>query len=364
MASYKYKKVRSYNEVNQEAFNSHLEFVKKAGINIINGLYNPELNNNTHSGIYTAFLYSGKSKLKLSYKRGKTWINVQTDLTKDYDDDFKKEVSISGTEAYKYFKRFVKFEDFVPEDLAFEPCKPFSYVNDKYVGKRIDNCIGYDLNKAYLSFCKDLKGPIKFLRYNSFPKEGEVGYDINGEMHIGPSNIMCVYVFTYGLIPGMNRWVEVLSKKIDESEDPKYKKYANFAIGYLVYHHPILRHTIMLKAKFTLESLIDSNTLYSYVDSLVSMVKRPDINLSHNVGDFKVEHEGSFIMLSAGKYQWNTGLDSISAKGVSKGKLINYCKANNKSQEDYKIEDLEFDLDSAEKPWEFDVSKLLIIRRN
>lgn len=365
MVNYKLKKVRTYIEIPPEEFNKHLAYIKSAGINIINGLYDGDLDTRTHSGIYTAFLYKGKSVLKLTYKKGKNkddWHSYWTNLAKIYDDDFEAEEKITGAEAYRYFKRFVKFKDFAPEDLMINVCPPFFYTNDKYIGKRIDNCIGYDLNKAYLSFCKDLKGPIDFLRYNSYPNEGEVGYDISGNMLIGPSNKMCVYVFTYGLIPGMNTWVDKLEEKINTTGDHKYKDYANFAIGYLSKHHPILRHTILLKAKSVMESLIDSNTLLSNTDSIVSMVERPDIPLSKEVGDFKIEHQGSFIFYGKGKYQWNTGLQNISAKGTSKDKIGNYCLQRGKSIEDYKLEDLELDLENAQNPWKFDRNTLEIIR--
>lgn len=365
MAKYQFQKVQVYTEITQEAFNKHLAYIKSAGINIINGLYDRNLDKRTHSGIYTAYLYQGKSWLKLTYKKGKNqedWVSICTNLAQDYNKDFKEGTQIKGAEAYRYFRRFVEIEDFVPEDLAFNPCLPFQYKNDNYIGKRIDNCIGYDLNKAYLSFCKDLKGPIKFLRYNSYPNEGEVGYDAAGNMLIGPSDHMCVYIFTYGLIPGINNWVTKLADKINTTEDPKYKQYANYAIGYLVYHHPILRHTIMLKAESTMKGLIDSNTLYSNTDSLVSMVERPDLTISDQVGDFKIEHQGSFIFYSQGKYQWNTGMQNISAKGVSKGKLINYCKQKGKSLEDYKLEDITEDLERAENPWKFNRSTLKIYR--
>lgn len=48
---------------------------------------------------------------------------------------------------------------------------------------------------------------------------------------------------------------------------------------------------------------MDENTLFSNTDSIVSLVPRPDLKISDNIGDFKIEHQGDFIYLDAYHYQ-------------------------------------------------------------
>lgn len=52
-----------------------------------------------------------------------------------------------------------------------------------------------------------------------------------------------------------------------------------------------------------IKNLMDENTLFSNTDSIVSLVPRPDLKISDNIGDFKIEHKGDFIYLDSYHYQ-------------------------------------------------------------
>lgn len=302
-----------YIEINQHEFNKHLEICEKTLFVNRYGKYQDFITDE----VGAKYFKSGNSKIYLSYKLGGKWNNFMTDLTKIYEEDFEDKV-VDPSRAYGLFKRFVKFEDQL--NIPINVVSPFTYKNPKYINNRYYNCIGYDMNKARLSACKDLVIPDKYIGFGIKPKENEVGFIFDGKPIYGPSNITCDYVFTCKVNEGLNKWYDYVVKKIPEN--PAYwKKVHNYSVGMLRRHNIFIYNCILFKETERMKSLIDENSLWSTTDSIVSLKERPDLKISNEVGDFKIEHQGDFAYTESG-YQWNMDVPKI--KGLSKGKVELY----------------------------------------
>ena len=302
-----------YIEITQHEFNKHLNYCENSMFVNRYGKYQDFITDE----VGAKYFKSGNSKIYLSFKKGGKWFNFMTDLTKQYDEDFEDKV-VDPSRAYGLFKRFVKFKD--EKDIPINVVSPFTYKNLKYINNRYHNCYGYDMNKARLASCKDLLIPDQFVGNGIKPKENQVGFIFDGHPIYGPSNIICDYVFTCKVNDGLNKWVKYVTDKIPENE-AYWKKVHNYSVGMLRRHNIFIYNCIINKEVTVMKSLIDDNSLWSTTDSIVSLVERPDLIISHNVGDFKIEHTGDFAYTDSG-YQWNDGLPTI--KGLSKGKVELY----------------------------------------
>ena len=99
-----------------------------------------------------------------------------------------------------------------------------------------------------------------------------------------------------------------------------------------------------------IKNLMYENTLFSNTDSIVSLVPRPDLKISDNIGDFKIEHKGDFIYLDAYHYQWN----NEEVNGTNNSLQERWEKANNKQFELGKDDFTEF---FNYKPIEFNIER-------
>lgn len=202
------------------------------------------------------------------------------------------------------------------------------YFNSKYSGGRYENCVCYDRRSAYsAAMLEPIPNTNVLPRLNDYVKENEIGFRL---MSHGVSQEQQFYaIFEPGLLadyiyPVMESpfksFVEHFYKKratATGAEADRLKQTLNYAVGYIRRKNPFIHSCILSRARYFIESLIDDDTLYSNTDSIVSRVPRPDIEklVGDKVGEFKVEHKGSFAYNSSG-YQWNYELPSM--RGRSK----------------------------------------------
>lgn len=202
------------------------------------------------------------------------------------------------------------------------------YFNPKLSGHRYENCICYDRRSAYSSAMLE---PIP--NTNVIPRKfGRVGKNEIGfiQMELGYNEESHFYaVFEEGayaeyIYPAIEspfvHFVEHYfnkRKKAKGVEADRIKQTLNYAVGYIRRKNPFIHSCILSRARYYIEKLIDDDTLYSNTDSIVSRVRRPDLDalVGEGVGQFKVEHKGSFAYNASG-YQWNNDLPSI--RGRSK----------------------------------------------
>lgn len=202
------------------------------------------------------------------------------------------------------------------------------YFNEKLSGKRYDKCYCYDRRSAYsAAMLEPIPNTNVLPRRNDYLKKGEIGFrqmehGINNENNfyaIFEEGALAEYIFPAIESP-FKHFVEFYYKKRAKAkgiEADKIKQTLNYAVGYIRRKNPFIHSCILSRARYFIESLIDENTLYSNTDSIISRVRRPDIEelVGNEIGQFKIEHKGSFAYNGSG-YQWN--YENPSIRGRSK----------------------------------------------
>lgn len=242
----------------------------------------------------------------------------------------------AGMNAYACCRRMLGennnlIPNIVPDEILNEYGKnvlPFSaspilYKNDKYE-YMANKAVGYDMNSAY-SFAmlqdmpdtrciKTVKG---LLHYNEgIVTENLIGFNSNGELV--PVGEYAIYRFKK--IPSPFRhFIEYYynmkknAKKPEERE--RAKRILNLAVGYFQRTNPFIRAAIVSGANNLIRSLMDENTIYCNTDSIVSLKRRPELEIGDGIGQWKIEHKGIF-KYEGMNYQWNNELPAY--RGVPK----------------------------------------------
>lgn len=206
--------------------------------------------------------------------------------------------------------------------------KAMLYFNKKYNGKRVQNCISYDANSAYsYAMTKDMPDvrlgfrKCELENRDSIVKKDEIGFVSDcGELLMVKTGFHAEYIFKRvksPFIKFVNHYYDLKKNAKNKVERQAYKDYLTYAVGYILRKNPFLHCAIMCYAREEIENLMDENTLYSNTDSIVSCVRRLDIEerLGTELGQFKIDHKGDFAMLN-GAFQWN--YDTPSYRGLSK----------------------------------------------
>lgn len=202
------------------------------------------------------------------------------------------------------------------------------YFNPKLSGHRYENCVCYDRRSAYsAAMLEPIPDTNVLPRRNDYVKKGEIGFrlmphGINNEQHfyaIFEEGYLADYIYPAIESP-FKSFVEYFYKKRAKAkgvEADRVKQTLNYAVGYIRRKNPFIHSCILSRARYYIESFIDENTLYSNTDSIVSKVPRPDLDalVGEEIGQFKVEHKGSFAYNGSG-YQWNFEMPSM--RGRSK----------------------------------------------
>ena len=202
------------------------------------------------------------------------------------------------------------------------------YFNPKYSGGRYENCVCYDRRSAYsAAMLEPIPNTNVLPKKNTYVGKGEIGFrlmrkGINDEEYfyaLFNEGELAQYVYPAIESP-FKSFVDYFYKKRAKAkgvEADRLKQMLNYAVGYIRRKNPFIHSCILSRARYYIESLIDENTLYSNTDSIISRVPRPDLDalVGNEVGQFKIEHKGSFAFNESG-YQWNKEVPSI--RGRSK----------------------------------------------
>ena len=211
-------------------------------------------------------------------------------------------------------------------DVGYE--SPLLMFNNDYGFEyEIDNCYSYDVNSSYayamLSDMPDCKQGYYIRKIGEMRKvqSDEIGFtNIEGRLMVIESGRVADYIFKRVKSP-FKKFVETYYEQKKNAktklEKQKFKDMLNYAVGYILRKNPFIHACILGNARKYIEQFIDKDTLYSNTDSIVSRVKRPDLEalLGDNVGQFKNDHLGTFRRKN-GAYQW-VGEKPV-ARGISK----------------------------------------------
>lgn len=245
--------------------------------------------------------------------------------------------TVDVVDIIRGFRRHNEVHDIAKEQPQVKElsASPFNYSDKSREGKQIENCYCYDVNSAYGYFLKqDLpdttkplgpglvgKGEIGFMDsgnviYHTDKRTG--GVELRQDMMLVEEGFYAEYRFP--LMPSPycqwvnNRYKEKVTAKTPQQKADAKKKLV-CVVGALQNINPFIRITVVKRANAFIQSLRDENTVYCNTDSLVSTVKRDDIQFGTALGEFKLEHQGKFIYWGL-NYEWEDGADRHSGKVI------------------------------------------------
>lgn len=217
--------------------------------------------------------------------------------------------SNSGLKCFAEFSKYWKLpkastykEKSVDRMFDFETGKyacsasPTLGFNTAYENQVIEDVWEYDLNSAYSSILidkmPDLYHPL-FIRDHKV-KKGYVGFLINEQLTLveegGHADV------TFPLIKSPEKLVEFCMKWFNKKksstgiEKLEAKAMLNLPIGYCQRFNPFLRSYIVHKCNLRILDLIDDNTLFWNTDAIFSKVRRTDLKIGKNIGEFDEIH--------------------------------------------------------------------------
>lgn len=231
-------------------------------------------------------------------------------------------------------KQFVRYKDNDYNIVAFM----YHYVNRNLPTRKwYKHCYGYDMNSCYPYF---MTKPLPYgdiVRTDDIVEEGELGFNYDLTVKGDDSLIMCFpgerarFIFKTKVYKGLCDFVSYeynIKKDLTGEERKEHKLVLNALIGIMKYHNIFIRIAILEYARRFMESLRDENTIMQTVDSIVSLVPRPELHISNNLGDFKIEHDDeSFIWINDNIKKWaNSETSKKGLKGSRRYKNFQLIK--------------------------------------
>lgn len=203
---------------------------------------------------------------------------------------------------------------------------------------RIENCVGYDMRSAYgWGASQPVPDTRATPRMYSRVQEGEIGFNCYDD-HVVPDGFrplpqgltislpgeQAEYVFPAIESP-VKGFFERWYKRKEKAQTPAQKREAKAiivaAVGFLQRRNPLLRAAAIGWCNRKMISLCDRNTIFCNTDSLVSTAPRPDLEIGPAMGQFKIEHEGSFAHVGMNT-QWNLEKPAVRGKMAEAGEDI------------------------------------------
>lgn len=286
---------------------------------------------------WNAFIEDNGYTLKVTYKPYKKAITYKFDMD---GKRFTKATPVNATSQMSRAFKIEKTQDILGIDSIDIPdCTPLLYKNKDYDGKA-EVAYEYDLSQAYAQMLKLPLPVTSSMKVNAKLSTGQIGFVNVGDslkLITDPEEFddVCDYVFDTMESPYI-KWVDTLFKRCEEAktkeEKDDIKNIYRYAIGCLRNTNEFWRATIVGRCNNLILKYVSKdpkNVLYCNTDSIISKVRRPDIE---NDKDFtwKLKHEGCIFKWQKGKmnYQWDLEIPSM------KGPLQRYIKYYNETHDE------------------------------
>lgn len=311
---------------NVKEFKHVLEKVKNECLNIYfrKRPFNEDIKQN-------AYIHESTSKYTITFKEGLKAVTYEFDRDGNYLIQTTPKDAVSAMSRSFRIQRTSKIMHLAPEKI--ESAEPILYKNDKFDGIAVE-AFEYDLKEAYAQMLRLPLPDLNTAKYDVKIGKNQVGFYAVGE-HLKCSfeeGRVCQYVFDLMPSPYI-RWLERNDKKISKADTLEQRielksKY-RFAIGDLQNLNPFWRCIVVERCNQLINKYRDENTVYCNTDSIVSTVRRFDIE---NDTEFKwsLKRVKEIFKWQKGKmnYQWN---DEIPAyKGPTKREIEYYNKTHKK----------------------------------
>lgn len=228
-----------------------------------------------------------------------------------------KATTKTGFDAYSILQRYYKIPDMDDEYFSYG-IKP--YRNKKYIGKRVSNCIGYDMNSAFsYGMLQPLPDTTKPLG-TGIVESNMYGFDFFGNrVKTGKTAMFRFYLMDSPYKKFVEKWYGKKKNPKTEQEKKDAKFVLNAAIGAIQRHNCFMRAAILDNFNDFMQYIINKYKdiiVSSNTDSIVATERIPELDerLGSEIGQFKIEHTGDFAIAKNGmSTQWNLEIPAFGA---------------------------------------------------
>ena len=203
-----------------------------------------------------------------------------------------------------------------------ENSRPFGFFEEYFANQDLI-CYSYDINSSY-SYAMTFPMPdtSKPALLNAKVGVHQIGFSKDGFVTTD-YGIRMDYVFDLIESPFKEYVCKYYKLKAQaapgSNERTEYKYRLNIPYGLTQRHNIFIHNTIIYWATKYVRQFLDEDTIYSNVDSIVSLSKRTDLPLGNDMGQFKCEHEDMYFKCAhIGCYQWKSkdGNLEVHYKGI------------------------------------------------
>ena len=212
----------------------------------------------------------------------------------DYFKEFSRAYKVPKADKYN-IERLNRYKN-TENNKYVCSASPILDYNRKYEKQLLENCYEYDLNSAYantlLRKIPDLENPV-IAKWPDQIKvnKNEVGFILDDTLSIVNSGYMADIKFKLIDTPKklkdfLIRWYN-RKKNSTGNEKLEAKAMLNLPIGYCQRYNPFLRSYVVNTCNKVIKDIIDENTLFWNTDAIFSKVRRPELEIGNEIGQFK-----------------------------------------------------------------------------
>lgn len=250
------------------------------------------------------------------------------------------EIVFSGRKCYAEMSKYYKVPDFRKTELADKyidnengkfvlSASPLVWFNKNFNETKLQKVYEYDLNSAYAAAMLNKIPDTSKPRYNANVRKNEIGYLLVDGLPLvnkGYADVVFPLIDTpKELIEYITKYYNIKKTAIDAKIKTNAKAKLNLPIGYAQRTNPFFRSYIVNKCNEFITNLMDDNTLLCNTDALFSKVKRTDLDIGQEIGQFK-EIEIDNFYYKGNNYQ--ADLDIPIYRGIPKKWFIAFAKLN------------------------------------
>lgn len=198
---------------------------------------------------------------------------------------------------------------------------PLIGYNPKYEMQELHDVWEYDINSAYSSIMLDKVPDVNNPMFHTVIGKNQVGFYLDEKLTMNTQE-GCYAQVVFNLIElddNKKAYIERLYlKKETATDDTSYneaKLMANAAIGYYQKWNPFIRSYIVNMCNKAILSLLDDNSIIWNTDAIISLKRRPELELGTKIGQFKEIHINKFVY-KGNNYQINDEVPKY--RGVAK----------------------------------------------
>lgn len=294
-----------------------------------------------------------------------TWI---FNLNEEHD------IEITGQKAFMEQQRHFKIKNVKEDTTLFNflhryfdeetgkfvcSASPIIDYNKDYNKQELTECYEYDLNSAYYSIMLDKIPDTNSWRLTTKLKEGEVGFMLDDQLKLIEKPGLYVDI-AFKLMDSPEGIKEYGQKYYDIKKSStgrtklEAKAYLNLPIGYCQRFNPFIRSYVVHKCNSKIKSLLDENSLFWNTDAIFSKVRRPDLEIGDNIGQWK-EVKIDRLAYNGNNYQVN--YEHPTYRGVPKQWFKQFELDNGRPWDILKDT-----LPPAKNIWKFDKKQLKVIK--